>query len=230
MDASLDTCILINLYSSGSEELLFEFFDELYFFEGLHERELKTNSISVYNKINKEIENGRIKLITIKDLIGINMKSSFEHNLLIYKDLYDAGEWQGIALAATLGHEAFLTDDIKDFGPHYSLLRETVDEIIPFSFYELLYLKFLCGMIDLKALHTTYDGICNKINWPIYRKNSSSISSFEIHMGKTIKRFSTKFGTDRDIHWISQFCISRNINYKNKYQELYQYLTSIQKN
>ena len=229
MDASLDTCILINLYSSGSEELLFEFFDELYFFEELHEKELKKVNIPIYNKIKKEIENGRIKLITIKNLIEINMKSEYEDNLLTYKALLDDGEWKGIALAATLGHEAFLTDDIKEFGPHYTLRIETVDEIMPFAFYELLYLKFLCGKIDAKSMHEKYDDICKRISWPIKSKHDLNRTSFEISMGRVGRRFSKRFGSERDVDWKSQFCEVRNINFKNKDQELYQYMQSIQK-
>lgn len=230
MEASLDTCILINLYSSGSEDLLFEFFDDLYFFDELYEKELKKVNSLVYTKITKEIENGRIKLVTTKNLIEINMRSEYEYNLSNYKSLLDDGEWKGIALATTLGHEAFLTDDVKEFGPHYMLRIGTIEGIIPFAFYELLYLKFLCNKISAEELHENYDYICKRIKWPVIRKNNSNQTTFGINMKKSIKRFSKYSENENEINWMVQFCKNRDINYGIKNKELYEYLLSIEKN
>ncbi len=60
MDASIDTDIVIHLYSSGKEELIFHFLDHLYMHEYLYEQELKVKAAPVYQKVTADVEKNRI--------------------------------------------------------------------------------------------------------------------------------------------------------------------------
>lgn len=130
MDVSLDTDITIHLYDAGKEELLFKYFDKLYMHEFILEREIKNKSNDVYKKITTEIEAGKIIKVTQRYLIDIGMQKSFEDNLYDIKALFDFGEANAVALAATLGIAALVTDDTKDYGPHDTLVKEYVEDII----------------------------------------------------------------------------------------------------
>lgn len=143
MNVSLDADITIHLYNAGKEELLFKYFDTLYIHEFILEHEIKNKSGNVYQKINEEIASEKIIKVTQRYLIDLGMKKSFEDQLYDVKTLFDYGEANAVALAATLGIAALVTDDTKDFGPHETLMKEYVENIIPFAFYELLYLEYL---------------------------------------------------------------------------------------
>lgn len=143
MDVSLDTDITIHLYNAGKEDLLFKYFDKLYMHEFILEHEIKNKSLEVYNKIKKEQISKRITIIDTKYLISINMNTTFERQLFEVKVLFDFGQANAIALASTMGIAALVTDDTKEHGPHDTLCHELIENIIPFSFYELLYLNYL---------------------------------------------------------------------------------------
>jgi predicted nucleic acid-binding protein len=159
MDVSLDTDITIHLYEAGKEELLFKYFDKLYMHEFILEREIKNKSITVYNRIKGEIEEGRIIKVTQRYLIELGMKTTFENLLYEIKVLFDYGEANAVALAAALGISALVTDDTKDFGPHETLVREYIENIMPFAFYELLYLEYLQSDDDFNEFENSYDEI-----------------------------------------------------------------------
>lgn len=57
--------------------------------------------------------------------------------------IFDKGELQAVALAKAMGIAAFLSDDTKDFGTYQFLVKEIIESVIPFAFYELLFIKFL---------------------------------------------------------------------------------------
>lgn len=56
MKASLDTDVVIHLYLSNKQGLIYEFFDELYMHEYLYERELKKKSLQVYENLSADVE------------------------------------------------------------------------------------------------------------------------------------------------------------------------------
>ena len=211
MDVSLDTDITIHLYDAGKEELLYKYFDKCYMHEFILEREIKNKSVAVYNKIKEEIENGKIIKVTQKYLIDIRMKKQFEDKVYELKTLFDFGETNAVALASVLGIAALVTDDTKDQGPHDTLVKEYVEDIIPFSFYELLYLDYLKSN-DYGKLKEDYDKI-NKVAYPKYPMD------FLSRIKRVVRRFS-RHGSDRDIKWMGEFCKKNNIDYISMMQEL----------
>ena len=211
MDVSLDIDITIHLYNAGKEELLYKYFDKCYMHEFIIEREIKNKSATVYNRINEEIESGKIINITQRNLIDIGMKKQFEDKVYELQTLFDFGETNAVALASVLGIAALVTDDTKDQGPHDTLVKEYVEDIIPFSFYELLYLDYLQSK-DYDKLKADYDKI-NKAAYPKYPMD------FLSRIKRVVRRFSS-YGSDRDIKWMGEFCKKNNIDYRNMMQNL----------
>lgn len=83
--------------------------------------------------------------------------------------LFDFGETNAVALASALGIAALVTDDTKEQGPHDTLVKEYVEDIIPFSFYELLYLDYLQSG-DYDNFKNDY-GKINKATYPKYPRD-----------------------------------------------------------
>ena len=220
MDASLDTDIVIHLYKSGKKELLYSSFEKLYIYDFLFEKEMKRKSVPVYEEFKKDIESGMVNVITNKDLISMGIKGLFEDYKESNQYLFDQGELQAVALAKAMGIAAFVSDDTKDFGPHQSLVKELIEGVIPFAFYELLFIKFLNSEITIEELHSSFEDV-----------NKSSMSEFPMNfkrkLSEVLKRFSRKYGTNRDIKWISEHCNEKNINLNNKMLGLRDYLKKI---
>lgn len=212
IDVSLDTDITIHLYNAGKEELLFKYFDKLYMHEFILENEIKNKSANVYQRIKEEQKKKRIIVVNTQYLIELGMKRTFDTKLYDNKVLFDYGEANAVALASTLGIAALVTDDTKDYGPHDSLVKEYIEDVIPFAFYELLYLEYLESDDDFEAFWKNYDQI-NKIAYPEYPMN------FLGRMKRVVRRFSLK-GTKRDLNWMKDFCLNRNIDYKKKMRQL----------
>lgn len=221
MDVSLDTDITIHLYQVGREKLLFKYFDKLYMHEFILEREIRNKSMDVYNRIKDEQKNGRIQIIDTKYLIELGMKKTFEDNLYDIKELFDYGEANAVALASTLGIAALVTDDTKDYGPHETLVKECVEDVIPFAFYELLYLEYLLSDDDFEGLKKEYEYI-NHIAYPERPMN------FLSRIKRVVRRFTHRKGTNRDILWMKEFCQSKEVDYNYKMKLLLQHLKEIQ--
>ena len=103
LSASIDTDIIIHLYSSGKKGLLLTFFDKLFMHEYLFENELKYKSKSVYEKLKIDINKGLLEIITNKKLIKMGVKSLFEEYKSDYEYLFDQGELYAVSLAKVLG-------------------------------------------------------------------------------------------------------------------------------
>ena len=73
----------------------------------------------------------------------------------------DLGEVYAIALAKTLGCISLVTDDIKEYGPHYTLMRIPDSDVIPFAFYEILFLDYLEEVIAEDELVERFNIICD---------------------------------------------------------------------
>lgn len=218
MTVSLDTDITIHLYHAGKEDLLFKYFNKLYMHEFILEREIRNKSTYVYKKIQEEQKAGRITVVDTKYLIRLGMKKVFEDQLADIKILFDFGEANAVALASVLGIAALVTDDTKDYGPHETLLKECIEDVIPFAFYELLYLDYLTSNDDFDGFLQEYNHI-NHIAYP------DRPMSFHSRILRTVHRFSSK-GTRRDITWMENFCKERNIDYRYKMQQLRKHLRS----
>ena len=213
MDASLDTDIVIHLFISDRQELLFSSFDNLYMFEFLIEQELRVKSPTVYDKVRTELAAGRIKRITVANLIELGIRNLFDEYKRDYSILFDQGELHAIALAKAMGISAFVSDDTKDQGPHQTLVKQLIEDVIPFAFYELLFLKFLRSTITVQEMKAEFEAV-----------NDAAMGqhpmSFRPKIAATVRRFSTRDGTERDTDWMNSFCLAQRINYREKMQEL----------
>lgn len=220
MDASLDTDIVIHLYKSDKRDLLFSYCDKLYMHEYLLNKELKNKSAPVYREFLEDVENELITIIYNSDLIKMGIKGLFEGYLQDYNYLFDMGEIHAIALAKAMGIVTFLSDDTKEDGPHETLVKELIEDVIPFSFYELLFLKYLESSMTPEDLFEEFEDV-----------NSNSMSqhpmNFRSKMLFTVRRFSKRHGTERDKQWIENFCSSKGVNYKSKMMELRDFLRTL---
>jgi len=220
MDASLDTDIVIHLYVSGRKDLLFSSFDELVMYEYLFEKELKNKSPMVYAEFSADVENGYVKIITHADLIGMGIKGLFEE----YKDsnqcLFDQGELHAIALAKAMGIAAFVSDDTKPQGPHHTLVQEIIEDVIPFAFYELLFLKYISSVITLQEMFEEFEAVTSA-------SMSEHPMNFRSKILSAVRRFSARDGSNRDLEWIRNFCSQKNINLNDKMRELKPFLASL---
>lgn len=217
MKASLDTDIVIHLHKSDKESLLFLFCDKLFIHEYLLEKELKRKSYSIYENL---IKDKNIEIVYNSDLIKMNIKRLFEDYLEKYKYLFDDGELYAVALAKAMGLTTFFSDDTKEFGPHDTLVRELIEDIIPFAFYELLLFKYLETNLKPEDLYKEFEEVS-------LNSMSKHPMNFRNRMLVTVRRFSNRYGTERDKKWIKEFCDSRNINYRNKMRELKALLNSL---
>lgn len=220
MDISLDTDITIHLYNAGKEELLFKYFDSLYIHEFILEHEIKNKSSDVYKRLKCEQNHKRITIVDKKYLIDLGIKDLFEDQLYDIKVLFDFGEANAIALASALGIAALATDDTKEYGPHDTLLKECIEDVIPFAFYELLYLEYLESNDDFDRLKNEYEHI-NHIAYPERPMN------FISRIKRVVRRFSSH-GTNRDFVWMRSFCSARNIDYNRKMQLLFPHLKNLE--
>ena len=149
-----------------------------------------------------------------------SVKVLFETYLEQNNLLFDTGELYAVALAKTIGIAAFLSDDTKDFGPHDTLVRGLIRDVIPFAFYELLFLKYIETDQTPEDLYNEFEEVTSS-SMQVHPMN------FRSRMITTVRRFSDKHGTKRDIIWIKEFCNNRNINYKNKMLELRGFLKTL---
>ena len=149
----------------------------------------------------------------------MGVKGLFEEYKESNKFLFDNGKLHAIALAKAMGIAAFVSDDTKDFGPHETLVKELIEGVIPFAFYELLFLKYLKSQITFCDMIETF----NDINLHSMSKHPMNIRT---KMLSTVRRFSSN-GTKRDNTWLMNFCSEENINIKEKMKELRDYINTL---
>lgn len=148
MRASLDTNVIIHFYKAGLENILFDFFDE---------------GVFIYEQIRN------IELYTDQKLKDLQIYKIFEYNFSENRNLYgtgDLGEVYAISLAQTLGANSLVTDDTKQGGPYMSLLQFE-DEVMPFTFADVLILRYLVGNADENQTVNDFNMINNSssLNW-----------------------------------------------------------------
>lgn len=210
MRASLDTNVIIHFYKAGLQDILFNFFDEgIFIYEQIRNIELVNHGQEILNKVDCDIASGKIELYTDQRLKDLQVYKIFENNVLENKNLYgsgDLGEVYAISLAQTLGAYSLVTDDTKQGGPYMSLLQFD-DDIMPFTFADVLILRYLVGDVDKNQTVKDFNLINNmsNLNW-----------SFKSQVSKFIKRFLKDPYRNEDTEWIRDLAAKNGFNIKEK--------------
>lgn len=210
MRASLDTNVIIHFYKAGLENILFDFFDEgVFIYEQIRNIELENHGQEVLNKVDSDIASGKIELYTDQKLKDLQIYKIFEYNFSENRNLYGTGdldEVYAISLAQTLGAYSLVTDDTKQGGPYMSLLQFE-DNVMPFTFADVLILRYLVGDADENQTVNDF----NMIN------NSSSLNwSFKSQVSKFIKRFLKDPYRNEDKEWILDLAAKKGFSIKVK--------------
>ena len=214
MRASLDTNVIIHFYKAGLENILFDFFDEgVFIYEQIRNIELENHGQEVLNKVDSDIASGKIELYTDQKLKDLQIYKIFEYNFSENRNLYgtgDLGEVYAISLTQTLGAYSLVTDDTKQGGPYMSLLQFE-DEVMPFTFADVLILRYLVGNAEENQTVNDF----NMIN------NSSSLNwSFKSQVSKFIKRFLKDPYRNEDKEWILDLAAKKGFSIKVKLEAL----------
>ena len=214
MRASLDTNVIIHLYRAGLQNILFDLFvDGVFIYEQIHDVELDHHGRDVLGKVDADIESGKIEVYTDQKLKDLAVYKIFESNVNENRWLYgagDLGEVYAISLAQTLGAYSLVTDDTKQGGPYMSLLQYE-DDIMPFTFADVLILRYLIGLVDENRTVKDFDAInaASNLNW-----------SFRSQLTKFIKRFYKDPYRKEDTEWIKKLSEERGIKVKSKMESL----------
>lgn len=214
MRASLDTNAIIHFYKAGLQDILFDFFDEgVFIYEQIRKIELENHGQDVLFQVDIDIAAGKIELYTDQKLKKLQVYKIFEYNVNENRNLYgtgDLGEVYAISLAQTLGAYSLVTNDTKQGGPYMSLLQFE-DDIMPFTFADVLILRYLLGTVDENQTINDFDSInvASNLNW-----------SFKSQLIKFIKRFFKDPYRNEDTEWINKLTVENNINIKQKFQML----------
>lgn len=210
MRASLDTNVIIHFYKAGLQDILFDFFDEgVFIYEQIRNIELENHGQEILDKVDSDIVSGKIELYTNQKLKELQVYKIFENNVLENRNLYgsgDLGEVYAISLAQTIGAYSLVTDDTKQGGPYLSLLQFD-DDIMPFTFADVLILRYLVGNVDEHQTVTDFNLINNSsnLNW-----------SFKSQVTKFIKRFLKDPYRSEDTEWIRNLAAKKGFSIKEK--------------
>ena len=220
MEASLDTNVIIHLYKANLQSVLFNRFEKLKVYEFIRNHEMKNHAEpSILDLFDRDVEAGKIEIITNEFLKSLGMYQVFLQHVKDFRILFeggDLGEVYAISMAKILGCVCIVTDDIKERGPHYTLMRIPDSEVIPFAFFEVLLLDYLEGKVTEKDLMDSYNSICelSGLTW-----------CFQSKLKGFIRRFWSDPYTDSEKAWMSVFCKEKGINAKERIQELLKYIS-----
>lgn len=210
MRASLDTNVIIHFYKAGLQNILFEFFDEgVFIYEQIRNVELENHGQDVILKVDSDIAAGRIELYTDQKLKDLQVYKIFQYNVNENRNLYgtgDLGEVYAISLAQTLGEYSLVTDDTKQGGPYMSLLQFE-DNIMPFTFADVLILRYLIGDVDENQTVKDFNLIndSSELNW-----------AFRSQVKKFVKRFIKDTYRNEDTEWIRNLSETYGFSLKAK--------------
>ena len=210
MRASLDTNVIIHFYRAELQNILFDFFDEgVFIYEQIRNIELENHGQEILDKVDSDIASGKIELYTNQKLKELQVYKIFENNVLENRNLYgsgDLGEVYAISLAQAIGAYSLVTDDTKQGGPYMSLLQFD-DDIMPFTFADVLILRYLVGNVDEHQTVTDFNLINNSsnLNW-----------SFKSQVTKFIKRFLKDPYRSEDTEWIRNLAVTKGFSIKDK--------------
>lgn len=215
MKASLDTNVIIHLYRANQENLLHNFFtDGILIYEQIRNIELRNHGQDILDRLDQDILGGKIQLYTDKRLRELNVFRIFCENVKENKYLYgsgDLGEIYAISLAQTLGAYSLVTDDIKQGGPYMSLLQFIDNDIMPFTFVDIILLKHLSGEGEAVDVIKVFDKInrISNLKW-----------SLKAHLERFIKRFWTDPYQKNEKEWMEDYCRKNNVDAVKKIKEL----------
>lgn len=210
MRASLDTNVIIHLYKAGLQSVLFDVFDEgVFIYEQIRSVELENHGKDVLEDVDADIASGKIEIYTDKRLKDLAVYKIFENNFKENRLLYgigDLGEVYAISLAQTLGAYSLVTDDTKQGGPYMSLLQFE-DDVMPFTFADVLILRYLMGIADESQTVKDFDAVntAAKLDW-----------AFRSQLSKFIRRFFKDPYREEDTVWIREFEKKYDIKLKEK--------------
>lgn len=214
MRASLDTNVIIHLYRAELQTILFDFFDDgVFIYEQIRNVELENHGKDVLDKVDADIANGTIEIYTDQKLRDQAVYKIFNNNVKENRWLYgtgDLGEIYAISLAQTLGAYSLVTDDTKQGGPYMSLLQFE-DDIMPFTFADVLILRYLIGLSDAPGTLKDFDTIntISELNW-----------SFRSQLAKFIRRFFKDPYREEDRKWIRKLAEDNGVKVKCKLEYL----------
>lgn len=219
MDASLDTNVIIHLYKANLQSVLFNRFQKLKVYEFIRIHEMVNHAEQkIIESFDKDVAADRIELITDQYLKSIGMYQVFLQHVKEHRILFDGGdlgEVYAIAMAKTLGCICLVTDDIKERGPHYTLMRIPDSDVIPFAFFEILILDYLEGKMTEKELMESFNSVC-------------ILSGLVWDMQSKLKGFMRRFWSDpyseSEKVWMSGFCSDKGIGAKVRIQKLWNYI------
>jgi hypothetical protein len=210
LKASLDTNVIIHLYKAGLQGVLFDVFDEgVLIYEQIRSVELENHGQDVLEDVDADIASGKIEIYTDKRLKDLAVYKIFENNFKENRLLYgigDLGEVYAISLAQTLGAYSLVTDDTKQGGPYMSLLQFE-DDVMPFTFADVLILRYLMGIADESQTVKDFDAVntAAKLDWV-----------FRSQLSKFIRRFFKAPYREEDTVWIREFEKKYDIKLKEK--------------
>lgn len=210
MRASLDTNVIIHLYRAGIQHVLFELFDEgVFIYEQIRNVELEHHGRDVLEEVDADISSGKIEIYSEQKLKELAVYKIFENNVNENRNLYgagDLGEVYAISLAQTLGAYSIVTDDTKQGGPYMSLLQFE-DDIMPFTFADVLILRYLMGISDENQTVSDFDAVntASELNW---------------RFRSLIKRFFKDPYRKEDTMWIQKLAKDYDIAVKSKLERL----------
>ena len=214
MRASLDTNVIIHLYKVGLQSVLFDVFDEgVFIYEQIRSVELENHGQDVLEDVDADIASGKIEIYTDKKLKDLAVYKIFENNFKENRLLYgigDLGEVYAISLAQTIGAYSLVTDDIKQGGPYMSLLQFE-DDVMPFTFADVLILRYLMGITDASQTVRDFDAV-NKaadLDW-----------AFRSQLSRFIRRFLKDPYREEDIAWIRELEKKYGIKLEEKLRTL----------
>ena len=214
MRASLDTNVIIHLYKAGLQSVLFDVFDEgVFIYEQIRSVELENHGQDVLEDVDADIASGKIEIYTDKKLKDLAVYKIFENNFKENRLLYgigDLGEVYAISLAQTIGAYSLVTDDIKHGGPYMSLLQFE-DDVMPFTFADVLILRYLMGITDASQTVRDFDAV-NKaadLDW-----------TFRSQLSRFIRRFLKDPYREEDIAWIRELKKKYSIKLEEKLRTL----------
>ena len=218
MRASLDTNVIIHLYKAGLQSVLFDVFDEgIFIYEQIRNVELEKHGRDVLEMVDADIASEKIEIYTDQKLKDLAVYKIFENNFKENRLLYgigDLGEVYAISLAQTLGAYSLVTDDTKQGGPYMSLLQFE-DDVMPFTFADVLILRYLMGITDASQTVKDFDAVnkAAELEWV-----------FRSQLSKFIRRFLRDPYREEDTVWIREFEKKYGIKLKEKLRNLNVYI------
>lgn len=214
MRASLNTNVIIHFYKAGLQSILFDFFGEgVLIYEQIRDIELEHHGEDILNQVDLDIEEGKIVKYTDEKLKELHVYKIFKNNVYENKLLYgtgDLGEVYAISLAQTIGAYSLVTDDTKQGGPYMSLLQFN-DDIMPFTFADILILRYLIGNVDASKTVEDFNLInhISDLNW-----------TFKSQVTKFLKRFWRDPYREKDLKWMQELVKKHEIAVKTKFVQL----------